>query len=407
MGITPDIKLSDYHYHLPEDRIAKFPLEKRDRSKLLHFEDGKIGHHHFYDLPELLPSDTLMVFNNTKVIPARLIFQRESGARIEIFLLQPIAPSTVINQIMQHTGSVTWQAMIGNSKKWKDGEILTGKVLINDRPLTITASLANRTDRQVTINWEDEQLPFAAVVEAAGEVPLPPYLNRKATSEDKPRYQTVYSKKEGAVAAPTAGLHFTDEILKTLSDQGIKTDYLTLHVGAGTFQPIKDEIVTHHPMHSEQVVVSKENIQYLLGHKGNIVAVGTTSMRSLESIYWYGVKLLNGDGKDFLIPKLYPYQQRLKKASFEESFRAIMDHMTEENLNEITGSTEIFIMPGYRFKVCNGLLTNFHQPASTLILLVAAFTKGHWQKIYSEALSHDYRFLSYGDSSLLWHHKKA
>ncbi|QDH80756.1 S-adenosylmethionine:tRNA ribosyltransferase-isomerase [Echinicola soli] len=407
MDTTSDIKLSDYQYELPEDRIAKFPLEKRDESKLLHFEDGNVDHHRFYNLPALLPSNTLMVFNNTKVIPARLIFQRASGAKIEIFLLQPIAPSTIINETMMHTGAVTWQAMIGNLKKWKDGEVLEGKVMANGNVLTINATLENREERLVKIDWKDDNLPFAAVVEAVGEVPLPPYLNRKATNEDKPRYQTVYSLKEGAVAAPTAGLHFTDETLRKLTDAGIKTDYLTLHVGAGTFQPIKEEIVTHHPMHSEQVVVTRENIRHFLAHDGNIVAVGTTSMRSLESIYWYGVKLLNGDSKAFQIQKLYPYQEGLIKASLQESFQAILDFMNTENLDEITGSTEIFIMPGYEFRVCNGLLTNFHQPASTLILLVAAFTKGTWQKIYHEALSHDYRFLSYGDSSLLWHHKKA
>ncbi|WP_157501867.1 S-adenosylmethionine:tRNA ribosyltransferase-isomerase [Echinicola vietnamensis] len=407
MDTTAEIKLSDYQYDLPEDRIAKFPLEKRDQSKLLHYENGKIAHHRFYELPTLLPSNTLMVFNNTKVIPARLIFQRDSGAKIEVFLLQPTAPSTLINETMMHTGTVTWQAMIGNLKKWKDGEVLQGKVMANGTALTIRATLENREERRVKIDWDDDHLTFAAVVEAVGEVPLPPYLNRKATNEDKPRYQTVYSQKEGAVAAPTAGLHFTDEILKKLSDTGIQTDYLTLHVGAGTFQPIKAEIVTHHPMHSEQVVVTKENIRHFLAHDGNIVAVGTTSMRSLESIYWYGVKLLNGDSKEFQIQKLYPYQKQLKKATLKESLQAILDYMNAENLHEITGSTEIFIMPGYEFRVCNGLLTNFHQPASTLILLVAAFTKGRWQNIYHEALSHDYRFLSYGDSSLLWHHKKA
>ncbi|WP_215223892.1 S-adenosylmethionine:tRNA ribosyltransferase-isomerase [Echinicola shivajiensis] len=405
MESRPEIKLSDYQYELPDERIAKFPLEKRDHSKLLHFEEGEIEHHRFFDLPGLLPSNSLMVFNNTKVIPARLIFKRASGAKIEIFLLQPIAPNQVINEVMIHEGPVTWKAMIGNLKKWKDDEVLEGLAIINDKEVKVSAALSDRASGHVQISWDKEHIPFAAIVEASGEVPLPPYLNRKATSEDKPRYQTVYSQKEGAVAAPTAGLHFTDDILNQLSEKGIKKEYLTLHVGAGTFQPIKDENVTDHPMHSEQVVVRKENIKNLLEHEGNIIAVGTTSMRSLESIYWFGVKLLNEEDKLFLIPKLYPYQNHPKKASLKESLKAILDYMENENLEEVTGSTEIFIMPGYRFKVCNGLLTNFHQPGSTLILLVAAFTKNRWKNIYKEALSQDYRFLSYGDSSLLWHHK--
>ncbi|WP_186756634.1 S-adenosylmethionine:tRNA ribosyltransferase-isomerase [Echinicola salinicaeni] len=406
MESRPEIKLSDYQYELPDERIAKFPLEKRDHSKLLHFEKGEIDHHRFYDLPELLPNDSLMVFNNTKVIPARLIFKRTSGAKIEIFLLQPIAPNQVINEVMIHEGPVIWEAMIGNLKKWKDDEVLEGLAIINDKEVKVSATLEDRTSRHVKISWDAMHIPFASIVEASGEVPLPPYLNRKATSEDKPRYQTVYSQKEGAVAAPTAGLHFTDDVLNQLSEKGIKKEYLTLHVGAGTFQPIKDENVTEHPMHSEQVVVRKENIKNLLAHDGNIIAVGTTSMRSLESIYWFGVKLLNEEDKLFLIPKLYPYQNHSIKASLKESLNAILDFMEEENLEEITGSTEIFIMPGYHFKVCNGLLTNFHQPGSTLILLVAAFTKNRWKNIYKEALSQDYRFLSYGDSSLLWHLKK-
>ncbi|UCS92823.1 S-adenosylmethionine:tRNA ribosyltransferase-isomerase [Echinicola marina] len=406
MESRPEIKLSDYQYELPDERIAKFPLKKRDHSKLLHFEEGKINHHRFFNLPELLPDNSLMVFNNTKVIPARLIFKRASGAKIEIFLLQPIAPNQVINEIMIHEGPVTWKAMIGNLKKWKDNESLEGLAIINDQEVKVSATLVDREARYVKISWDKPNTPFASIVEASGEVPLPPYLNRKATSEDKPRYQTVYSQKEGAVAAPTAGLHFTDDILNQLSENGTKKEYLTLHVGAGTFQPIKDENVTDHPMHNEQVVVKKENIKNLLDHDGNIIAVGTTSMRSLESIYWYGVKLLNEKDKLFLIPKLYPYQDHAKKPSVKESLQAILDHMESENIEEITGSTEIFIMPGYHFKVCNGLLTNFHQPGSTLILLVAAFTKNHWKNIYKEALSQDYRFLSYGDSSLLWHHKK-
>ncbi|HLT07746.1 MAG TPA: S-adenosylmethionine:tRNA ribosyltransferase-isomerase [Cyclobacteriaceae bacterium] len=400
----PSIHLSDYQYYLPDEKIAKFPLEKRDASKLLCFEQGEISHHQFVDLPDLLPSDTLMVFNNTKVIPARLVFQRSSGAKVEIFLLKPLAPSQVINQVMEATHSVTWETMIGNLKKWKEDEVLLASLTINDKHFVLEAHLEDREQKVVRFHWKEE-IPFVAIVEAGGEIPLPPYLNRKAVDEDKPRYQTVYSQKEGAVAAPTAGLHFTTDIFKELSKKGVDTDYLTLHVGAGTFQPIKDEEVVRHAMHSEQVVIHQNNLKKLLAHKGNIVAVGTTSMRSLESLYWFGVKLLSGEGTEFFIPKLYPYQEHKTPPSLQDSLQAILNWMKENKRMEITGHTEIMIMPGYHFKVCNGLVTNFHQPGSTLILLVAAFTNNHWRKIYEEALNQSYRFLSYGDSNLLWNNK--
>ncbi|HLW20893.1 MAG TPA: S-adenosylmethionine:tRNA ribosyltransferase-isomerase [Cyclobacteriaceae bacterium] len=405
MPIHP-LKLSDYQYSLPDEKIAKFPLEERDASKLLCFEKGIISHHQFRDLPELLPHNTLMVFNNTKVIPARLLFIKPTGSKIEIFLLKPQLPSPLINEAMLAKASVTWEAMIGNLKRWKKGEVLQGEVIVGSRKATVQATLVDREQRLVRLDWSPVDLPFVSIVEASGEVPLPPYLNRSATQEDKPRYQTVYSEREGAVAAPTAGLHFTDKILERLSSKGIKTEFLTLHVGAGTFQPIKEDNIVQHPMHSEQVVVRRSNLLSLINHSGNIVPVGTTSMRSLESLYWYGVKLLNQQGEDFLITKLIPYQNHDIKPSLEESLKAVLNFMKERDLEEITGSTEIMIMPGYEFKVCNGLVTNFHQPGSTLILLVAAFTKNHWREIYQEALSTGYRFLSYGDSNLLWYNKR-
>jgi S-adenosylmethionine:tRNA ribosyltransferase-isomerase len=306
---------------------------------------------------------------------------------------------------MRTTDAVSWEAMIGNLKKWKDREVLQGEVIIEGERIQIEALLENRGKKIIKISWDKPHIPFVSIVEASGEVPLPPYLNRKAVKEDIPRYQTVYSKKEGAVAAPTAGLHFTEDILASLAQKGIKTDYLTLHVGAGTFQPIKDEEVSYHQMHSEQVVAKKSNLVNLIHHTGNIVAVGTTSMRTLESLYWFGVKILNEDHPDFIIPKLYPYQSHPILPKVKDCFQAVLDFMEKKELQEITGSTEIFIMPGYDFKVCNGLITNFHQPGSTLILLVAAFTKKKWRKIYESALSTGYRFLSYGDSNLLWHNK--
>ncbi|RZS97212.1 S-adenosylmethionine:tRNA ribosyltransferase-isomerase [Cecembia calidifontis] len=398
-----EIRLSDYEYNLPDERIAKFPLEKRDHSKLLQFSDGRISHHRFFELPELLPTGSLMAFNNTKVIPARLIFQRETGAKVEIFLLKPVAPSTIINEVMIRTDEVSWETMIGNLKKWKDGEELHGQIEIQGQPVVISAKLMDREKKVVSFSWTGENIPFVSIVEASGEVPLPPYLNREATEEDRPRYQTVYSKKEGAVAAPTAGLHFTDEVLENLEKKGVNKEFLTLHVSAGTFQPIKSEKVTDHAMHSEQVVIELSTLERLAAHPEKIIAVGTTSMRTLESLYWYGVRLIKEGDKQFFIPKLYPYEHEgYLLPGRTESFKAVLDLMNKNNLKEITGSTEIFIMPGYDFQVCDALITNFHQPSSTLILLVAAFTDGNWRQIYEEALNQDYRFLSYGDSSLLW-----
>lgn len=398
-----ELKLSDYEYNLPEEKIAKFPLEKRNTSKLLQFKKGEIEHLKFNQLPELIPAGSLMVFNNTKVIPARLIFQRSTGAKIEIFLLKPIAPTTVINEVMIKTDTVSWECMIGNLKKWKVGEILSGELIYQSQNIRLNASLIDLENRIVRFTW-DAEVPFVSIVEASGEVPLPPYLNRKPVDEDRPRYQTVYSKNEGAVAAPTAGLHFTEQVLDRLTENNVKKEFLTLHVGAGTFQPIKTDNITEHNMHSEQVVVSISTIKSVAEHQSKLLAVGTTSMRSLESLYWFGVRLLRNEGDEFLIPKLYPYQNFSLLPSRNESFEKIYNYMCNKGLNEITGSTEIFIVPGYKFRVCDGLVTNFHQPGSTLILLVAAFTNECWRQIYDEALDKDYRFLSYGDSSLLWLH---
>lgn len=398
-----EIRLSDYEYILPEERIAKFPLEMRDHSKLLQLRDGKISHYQFYHLPDLVPADCMMVFNNTKVIPARLIFQRESGAKIEIFLLKPLEPSGLINEVMLQTNRVVWECMIGNLKKWKSNEKLRGEILINGQPCTVFAILEDRDCKAVAFEWNDEKIPFVSIVEAAGEVPLPPYLNRKPTEMDKPRYQTVYSEKEGAVAAPTAGLHFTQDVLENLKRKGVKEEFLTLHVSAGTFAPVKENQVANHAMHSEQMVINKETVEALARHSEKIIAVGTTSMRTLESLYWFGVMLGSDANVQFSIPKLYPYQSHEELPNRQQSFEAILNMMERRGLYEITGHTEIMIMPGYEFKVCDGLITNFHQPSSTLILLVAAFTRGKWRELYQTALDNDYRFLSYGDSSILWY----
>lgn len=398
----PAIDLSEYEYTLPDEKIAKYPLAKRDASKLLHYRGGQISHLNFSDIPDLLPADTLLVYNDTKVIPARLIFQRETGARIEIFLLQPISPTTVIPEIMLAKHPVIWETMIGNAKKWKDGEILKGLIPFNDSTITLQARLIDRETRKVEFCWDNAEVAFVDVVEASGEVPLPPYLNRKAVEDDKSRYQTVYSEKEGAVAAPTAGLHFTAEIFERLQAKGIKEAQVTLHVSAGTFQPIKASRVAEHPMHSEQIHVNREAIEQICSHLGQVVTVGTTSVRTLESLYWYGVRLLEGKREDLRIEKLFPYEKRESLPTAKESYEAILGFMNKKSLETIMGTTEIFIFPGYEFKVVKGLITNFHQPGSTLILLIATILGDDWKRVYAEALANDYRFLSYGDSSLLW-----
>lgn len=399
------VNLKEYEYTLPEERIAKYPLEKRDSSKLLHYQSGKISHHHFFDLPDFLDKGTLLVYNDTKVIPARLIFQRETGARIEIFLLNPVQPTTVIPEIMLSTQPVTWQTMIGNAKKWKSGEILKGVIEIQGQKVVLEAKLVDKENKWVEFDWNSESVPFVDIVESSGEVPLPPYLNRKAEESDKDRYQTVYSEKEGAVAAPTAGLHFTEEVFKNLRKKGIQEAQVTLHVSAGTFQPIKVDDVTAHPMHSEQIHLQKPTIEKLLNQQGPIVAVGTTSVRTLESLYWYGVQLLENKGTAFQVAKLIPYDSRESLPSKNESLQAVLNQMEAEGKVEIMGETEIFIFPGYQFQMVDGLITNFHQPGTTLMLLIGSLIGDDWKKVYQEALDNDYRFLSYGDSSLLWINK--
>lgn len=398
----PSIDLKAYEYTLPEERIAKFPLEKRDSSKLLEYKRGTIHHRHFFDLPELLDADSLLVYNNTKVIPARLIFQRQTGARIEVFLLHPTAPSRIMSEIMTSKKPVIWETMIGNLKKWKEEETLQGIIQIDAKEVILNARLVSKELMQVEFSWNDAEIAFVDLVEACGETPLPPYLNRKAEENDKSRYQTVYSEKEGAVAAPTAGLHFTDEVFAALRKKGIQEAALTLHVSAGTFQPIKVKAVEEHPMHSEQLEIKRETIEKLLNHSEKIVAVGTTSVRTLESMYWYGVQLIENRGNRFEIEKLAPYGKRTYLPNRKEALQAILKELDKSGSDTLFGTTSIFIFPGYKFQLVDGLITNFHQPGSTLVLLIAALVGADWKKIYQEALDSDYRFLSYGDSSLLW-----
>jgi S-adenosylmethionine:tRNA ribosyltransferase-isomerase len=403
-----DIKLSDYTYNLPDERIAKFPLFKRDESKLLVYQQGKITHSVFKNITDYLPKNSLLVFNNTKVIPARIHFQKPTGAIIQLFLLHSIAPTSVINLAMEVSGECVWECMIGNRKRWKKGDILSQIIQVENQDIEVKAEIDDEEKNYVKLSWEpltpnpQPLTPkFVDLIQILGKIPLPPYLNREAEESDYETYQTVYSEKKGAVAAPTAGLHFTEEVLQNLEKQGFKQDFVTLHVGAGTFQPIKVENIVEHKMHNEQIVFTRKNIENLSANLGNIIAVGTTSMRTLESIYWIGVQLINTPKLEhYLIEKLFPYQNT-NPPKPEESLNAILKKMDDLGIDEITAETEIFIFPGYQFKICKGIITNYHQPESTLILLIAALIGEDWRKVYHEAMTNGYRFLSYGDSSLL------
>ena len=389
--------LEKYLYELPEHRIAKHPLANRDDSKLLLYNSGNISHQTFKEVVDLVPENALLFLNNTKVIAARLFFHKSTGAQIEVFLTEPILPHTEFQKALKAKNKCTWKCMIGNLKKWKDENVLTLRL---NGELDIEARLVDREQNLVEFSWNGEQ-EFLSIVEAAGHVPLPPYLNREEEEEDKDRYQTVFSELEGAVAAPTAGLHFTDDILASLRKKGVNQDRITLHVSAGTFRPIKDTDFKNHDMHNERIIVNRRNIENILDAQGPIIPVGTTALRTLESLYWYGVKLSQDSSSKFFVEKNDPYEVLLQGISIEESMKAILKKMDELEVNELKGETEIFIYPGYAFKVANGLFTNFHMPASTLVLLVAAFVGEDWQRIYEEALNNDYRFLSYGDTSLL------
>lgn len=391
-----EILISDYGYELPPERIALHPLSKRDESNLLVYQKGDIVHTSFKNIDGFLPKECNLFFNNTRVIPARLTFTKKSGAEIEVFILHPIEPSSLVYEAMQATKSATWKCAIGNLKRWPDGLLLSYLFSAGE----LTAELISREDGIVRFCWNPESLTFAEVVRECGATPLPPYLKRKATKEDKDRYQTIYSREDGAVAAPTAGLHFTEAVLNTIKKKGVGVDFLTLHVSAGTFLPVKTTNALEHQMHAEQVVVQKRTIEKLLADDKKVISVGTTSMRTLESLYWYGVKLIADNTADFIIHKMEPYELA-NDITKKESLNAIYNKMMNERLEFVAGETSIYIVPGYSFKICNGLITNFHQPCSTLMLLVAAFVGEDWKKIYEAALKNEYRFLSYGDSSLL------
>lgn len=410
--MVKEIRISDYGYELPQHRIALHPCEPRDACKLLlHAENGEISHHTFSELPDLLPHDSLMVCNNTRVIKARLRFRKPTGAVIEIFCLEPVDPADYA-LMFQTTGESVWKALVGNLKRWKEDSLSMPLILPDGKELTLYAENIGESSgnaRLIRFSWSPAHYPFATVIEAAGVIPIPPYLNRESEETDTIDYQTVYSKIKGSVAAPTAGLHFTDEVLRNLSLKGILSEELTLHVGAGTFQPVKSEEIGEHPMHTESFSISRYLVQRLIDaiRSGKeVTAVGTTSVRTLESLPWLGASLLADPEAPLHVSQWQPYENP-KEFDTTTALEALIRRMDSEMTDDLHASTAIMIAPGYSWKLVDHIITNFHQPNSTLLLLVASFVSRNgapadaWRRIYDSALANDYKFLSYGDSSLL------
>ena len=404
-----EILIEEYNYPLPDERIAKYPLAERDQSKLLVYRNGDVSEDMFYDVGKYLPAGALLIYNNTRVIQARLEFHKQledgaRGARIEIFCLEPLMPHDY-QLALGSTDGCVWKCMIGNSKKWKSGALALPITLPTGEIITLYAERGEQTGNTYAVKFYwDSVISFAEILENVGELPIPPYLNRKTEESDKTTYQTVYSRIKGSVAAPTAGLHFTDSVLNDLREQGVKTSEVTLHVGAGTFQPVKVTDANQHTMHTEIIAVPRETIIELINNMGKIVAVGTTSMRTVESLYFIGSRLFNvvqGDSELFKVAQFEPYEREYT-LSTQEALQAIVDYLDKTGQSVLHAETQIMIKPGYHFRVVDQLITNFHQPKSTLLLLVSAFVGGDWRTIYDYALSHDFRFLSYGDSSILY-----
>ena len=399
------IQIKEYNYSLPDEKIAKYPLVKRDQSKLLVYAKGDITKDYFFNLPSYFKGDELIVFNNTRVIQARLHFQKTTGATIEVFCLEPYFP-TDYNLNFQQTQSCSWLCMLGNAKKWKEGT-LEKELLINEAPVTLTVQRGETigTAHLITFSWNNASITFAELLEASGELPIPPYLNRATEESDIETYQTVYSKIKGSVAAPTAGLHFTPEVLDNLTKKGVKLGEVTLHVGAGTFKPVKSTEIADHEMHTEYIAVTKSTIKQLIDYKGKAIAVGTTSVRTLESLYHIGVYIKENpevSEKELHISQWTPYETNYEKPiSSIDALQAIIDYLDKHKLEVLNSSTQIMIAPGYKFQIVKAIVTNFHQPQSTLLLLISSFVQGNWKAIYNYALENNFRFLSYGDSSLL------
>ena len=397
-----EIFIDDYNYELPDDRIAKYPLQERDMSKLLVWENGQITESSFRNISEFIPENALLVFNNTKVIQARLIFRKKTGASIEIFCLEPKEPADYSLTFAQ-TQSCTWLCLVGNSKRWESGKL---EYTITDGRCTAERISRWGETNLIRFEWDNPNWTFADILEKCGELPIPPYLNRKTETRDKDTYQTIYSKMKGSVAAPTAGLHFTEAVFQSLQKKKIDREELTLHVGAGTFKPVKSETLAGHEMHSECFSVKKSTIEQLIKKQGKIFAVGTTSVRTLESLYYFGLTLdKNPDAspEELTISQWIPYPNRETQAMLPVSgaLKNVLNYMERKNMETLTTHTQILIAPQYSFKIVNGIITNFHQPKSTLLLLISAFVGGRWREIYDYALANNFRFLSYGDSSLL------
>lgn len=397
-----NIRISEYNYDLPDERIAKHPLAEREQCKLLHYDGSEIHDRHFYEVPSLLPAGSMLIYNNTRVINARLRFTKTTGSTIEIFCLEPVAPVDY-ELIFQTTQSCTWLCLVGNSKRWKQGS-LEQMVNIDGNEIALRATRGERRGNswEITFDW-DGGATFASVLDAIGEIPIPPYLNRGTEDSDSEDYQTVYSHINGSVAAPTAGLHFTDELLKECDERGIKRRELTLHVGAGTFQPVKSENIGEHMMHHEFIAVKRALIEEIISHQGTIVAVGTTSVRTLESLYYVGQILEqnpDADGDDLTVKQWMPYTTPCE-ISTVKALHNIIDYLDRTGSDVYMGSTQLMIAPGFQYRIVKGIITNFHQPQSTLLLLVAAFVgEDKWRSLYDFALGHNYRFLSYGDGCL-------
>lgn len=399
------LSIHDFTYQLPPERIAAEPLPDRDQSRLLVCRQGQISDRHFYELPAELPAHSLLIFNDTKVVRARLFCQKPTGGVVELFCLEPVAPHRAIEPAMQQTGSCVWKCLVGNGKRWKTGPI-TLSFTADEQPALLTAERLEQGDGYALIqfSWEPAMLPFAEVLRAAGHLPLPPYLHRDDTDVDAVRYQTVYAAHEGAVAAPTAGLHFSEAVFADLASQGITTGRVTLHVGAGTFQPVKADQMEGHAMHGEPISVEASLVRQLLAHtEGPIIAVGTTSLRTLESLHWLGALIVQNPSADLASLRVHQWQpyEASQQPSTAEALQALLYYLEARDLDTLQATTQLLIAPGYRFRVAQGLITNFHQPESTLLLLVAALLGPEWRQVYDHALQHGYRFLSYGDSSLL------
>lgn len=401
---TQQIRIEEYDYPLPDERIAKFPLAKRDESKLLLYKDGQVSESVFKHIADYLPAGSLLVYNNTRVIQARLLFQKATGARIEVFCLEPAEPHDYA-LIFQQTERCSWICLVGNLKKWKDG-LLTKKVAIQGEEVILSAEKkeSHGDSHRIEFTWDNPKYTFADLLDAAGVLPIPPYLHRETEKSDLVTYQTVYSKIKGSVAAPTAGLHFTPEVLADVDAHGIGREEVTLHVGAGTFKPVKSETIEGHEMHTEFISVRRSSIGRIQKNLGKIIAVGTTSVRTLESLYYIGVKLAShpdATSEELVVNQWMPYEAENNRIPVAEALQHILDYLDRHQADKLVTATQIIIAPGYEFKVVRGIITNFHQPKSTLLLLISAFVKGNWRTIYDYALSHDFRFLSYGDSSLL------